>query len=194
MSTLKQLLNRFCPQCVEYVRLGDLCKITSGEFVNKSKQTTNGCYPVYNGGTSNTGFYDHYNTDSDKVIISARGAAGFVNHIREKFWAGNSCHVLNIFDNNLLTRYLYFILLKMTPYIISKRKEGTIPSVTKSSLETLEIPLPPLEKQKETVEKLDKFNEMCNEISEGLPLEIELRKKQYEFYRNKLLSFDKKAS
>lgn len=56
------------------------------------------------------------------------------------------------------------------------------------------IPMPPLEKQKEIVEKLDKFNEMCNEISEGLPLEIELRKKQYEFYRNKLLSFDKKAS
>ena len=54
--------------------------------------------------------------------------------------------------------------------------------------------MPPLEKQKEIVEKLDKFNEMCNEISEGLPLEIELRKKQYEFYRNKLLSFDKKAS
>lgn len=56
------------------------------------------------------------------------------------------------------------------------------------------IPVPPLEKQKETVEKLDKFNDMCNEISDGLPLEIELRKKQYEFYRDKLLSFDKKAS
>lgn len=186
MSTLNDLIKQFCSQGVEYVRLGDLCKITSGEFVNKNKQTTNGCYPVYNGGTSNTGFYDHYNTDSDKVIISARGAAGFVNHIREKFWAGNSCHVLNIFDNNLLTRYLYFILLKMTPYIISKRKEGTIPSVTKSSLETLEIPLPPLRVQEEIVKILDKFTDLENELEN----ELRMRKMQFNAYRDKLLTFD----
>ena len=48
--------------------------------------------------------------------------------------------------------------------------------------------MPPLEKQKEIVEKLDKFNDMCNEISEGLPLEIELRKKQKKYILNKLLN------
>ena len=183
--------NKFCPQGDEYVRLGDLCKITSGEFVNKSKQTKNGHYPVYNGGTSNTGFYDHYNTDSDKVIISARGAsAGFVNHIKEKFWAGNSCHVLNIFDNNLLTRYLYFILLEMTPLIISKRTEGTIPSVTKSSLEILKVPLPPLRVQEEIVKILDKFTDLENELGNELENELRMRKMQFNAYRDKLLTFD----
>ena len=72
MSKLNDLINKFCPHGVKYVRLGDVCKITSGKFVNKSKQTKNGHYPVYNAGTGPTGFYDDYNTDSDKIIISAQ--------------------------------------------------------------------------------------------------------------------------
>lgn len=186
MSKLNDLINKFCPHGVKYVRLGDVCKITSGKFVNKSKQTKNGHYPVYNAGTGPTGFYDDYNTDSDKIIISAQGAAGFVNHIREKFWAGNSCHVLNIFDNNLLTRYLYFILLKMAPLIISKRTKGITLSVTKSSLEILKIPLPPLPVQEEIVKILDKFTDLENELEN----ELRMRKMQFNAYRDKLLTFD----
>ena len=186
MSKLNDLINKFCPHGVKYVRLCDVCKITSGEFVNKSKQTKNGHYPVYNAGTCPTGFYDDYNTDSDKVIISASSATGFVNHIREKFWAGNSCHVLNIFDNNLLTRYLYFIFLKMAPLIISKRTKGITPSVTKSSLEILKIPMPPLPVQEEIVKILDKLTDIENELEN----ELRMRKMHFNAYCDKLLTFD----
>ncbi|HIZ70502.1 MAG TPA: restriction endonuclease subunit S, partial [Candidatus Atopostipes pullistercoris] len=61
-------------------KLRDVVKTTIGEFVIKTKQKEDSPYPVYNGGTSYTGFYDDYNNDSNKIIISARGAnAGFVN-------------------------------------------------------------------------------------------------------------------
>lgn len=52
-----------------------------------------------------------------------------------------------------------------------------------------EIPLPPLSEQKRIVGILDRFDKLVNSISEGLPAEIEMRKKQYEYYRDKLLNF-----
>ena len=54
----------------------------------------------------------------------------------------------------------------------------------------IKIPIPSLEKQKEIVEILDKFDTLVNDLSEGIPAEIEMRTKQYEYYRNKLLTFE----
>ena len=56
----------------------------------------------------------------------------------------------------------------------------------------LKIPVPPLEEQERIVNILDKFDALCNDITRGLPAEIELRKKQYEYYRDKLLTFKEK--
>ena len=63
--------------------------------------------------------------------------------------------------------------------------------VTATKLEEILIPLPPLEEQQRIVEILDRFDKLCNDISEGLPAEIEARQKQYEYYREKLLTFKK---
>ena len=61
--------------------------------------------------------------------------------------------------------------------------------VTPDALNYIVVPLPPLEVQEKIVEMLDKFDKLCNDLSEGLPAEIEARQKQYEYYRDKLLSF-----
>ena len=53
----------------------------------------------------------------------------------------------------------------------------------------LKIPVPPIEEQKRIVDILDRFDALCNDISSGLPAEIEARTKQYEYYRDKLLTF-----
>ena len=53
----------------------------------------------------------------------------------------------------------------------------------------MEIPLPSIEKQKKIIDILERFDSLCNDISEGLPAEIEARRKQYEYYRDKLLTF-----
>jgi type I restriction enzyme, S subunit len=58
-------------------------------------------------------------------------------------------------------------------------------------IEKLKIPIPPLKEQARIVEILDKFDTLTNSITEGLPREIELRQKQYEYYRNLLLDFPK---
>ena len=77
MESINNLILKYCPNGCEYRKLGGetpLVKVTSGEFVHKSKQRDDGQYPVYNGGKSNTGYYDDYNTEANKVIVSARGA------------------------------------------------------------------------------------------------------------------------
>ena len=62
--------------------------------------------------------------------------------------------------------------------------------VKPDNLAKIIIPVPPLEEQERIVKILDKFDKLTNDISEGIPAEIEARQKQYEYYRNKLLSFD----
>ena len=60
-----------------------------------------------------------------------------------------------------------------------------------SDVKRIKIPVPPIEEQERIVSILDKFDTLTTSITEGLPKEIELRKKQYEYYRDMLLSFPK---
>ena len=62
-----------------------------------------------------------------------------------------------------------------------------------SKLETIDVPVPSMEQQLKTVSILDRFDKLCNDLSSGLPAEIEARQKQYEYYRDKLLTFKEKA-
>lgn len=66
---------------------------------------------------------------------------------------------------------------------------GTVPDLPHKKFYNLEVLIPPLEYQQHIVDILDRFDKLCNDISEGLPAEIEARQKQYEYYRDKLLTF-----
>ena len=77
----------------------------------------------------------------------------------------------------------------MKKYYTNKAAGGTVKSVSMSELKKIPIPVPTLEEQQKITEILDKFEKLTNDISVGLPAEIEARRKQYEYYRNKLLTF-----
>ena len=68
-----------------------------------------------------------------------------------------------------------------------------VPALNKKELTEFKIPMPPLTEQEHIVSILDKFDTLTSSITEGLPREIELRQKQYEYYRNMLLSFPKEG-
>lgn len=87
-------------------------------------------------------------------------------------------------------RYVYFwILSRFTNYVDKKKSPGAIPHISQKDISNFKIAVPPIEKQQRIVSILDRFDKLCNDISEGLPAEIEARRKQYEYYRDKLLSF-----
>lgn len=78
-------------------------------------------------------------------------------------------------------------------YIQKNAFQSSVTSIRKPMLLNFPIPIPPLAEQERIVAILDRFDSLCNSLTEGLPAEIALRKKQYEYYRDKLLSF-KEAS
>lgn len=127
--------------------IGSSCSISIGEFVIKTKQRANAPYPVYNGGSTNTGYYDQYNQIGPKVIVSARGAnAGFVNKEEGKYWAGNSCYSIGTKDEtNWL--FLYYAFKFYQDKYIKAQQAANIPSVSKSDIQKTILLFPSINEQ-----------------------------------------------
>ena len=89
-----------------------------------------------------------------------------------------------------MNKYLYYYLLNSNQIILLKKEAG-VPAINLNELSKIEVMLPPLPVQEYIVSILDKFDILVNDLSQGLPKEIELRQKQYEYYREKLLNFEK---
>lgn len=90
-------------------------------------------------------------------------------------------------NRNFLKHYL---LSKEFQDVLQKNATGgTVKGIKGSKLHELNVPVPPLEVQQRIVDILDRFDTLCNDITSGLPAEIEMRQKQYEYYRDKLLTF-----
>ena len=172
-----------------------VANISTGKQISKNKlkgfEEIN-LFPAYNGGISNSGFFEKNNFEKNKIIVSQGGAsAGFVNFITEKFWANAHCYVIEPKISEINNKYLFYFL-KNSQNIIQQMKKGAgIPGLSKNSLNKINILIPPIKEQERIVKILDKFETLVDNLSEGLPKEIEASKKQYEYYRNKLLTFNK---
>lgn len=92
---------------------------------------------------------------------------------------------VNIIDMRFVNYYFY----KVDEWCKGHLFQGNFNSVDMGALKQLRVPIPTVSEQNRIVSILDRFDTLCNDISEGLPAEIEARQKQYEYYRDKLLSF-----
>ena len=177
---------------VEWLDLDTLAKIKTGQSVNKKMISDNpGEYAVINSGREPLGFIDVWNTDNDPIGITSRGAGvGSITWREGKYFRGNLNYSVTIKNKEKINiRYLYHILQKMQLEIQALCTFDGIPALNASNLKELEIPVPLLDDQNRIVAILDKFDALTASITEGLPREIELRQKQYAYYRDLLLSF-----
>jgi type I restriction enzyme S subunit len=148
-------------------------------------------YPIYANATGEKGLYgftDGYKIENDAVTISARGAKIGYHTVREgKFTP--IIRLITLVPNKSVTstRYLNYIL-DMTSI---GGTDGGIPQLTVPTVKKISVPIPSLAKQNRIVNILNKFDTLTTSLSEGLPHEIELRQKQYEYYRDLLLNFPK---
>lgn len=187
MNRIDKLFLDFCPNGVEFKKLGEVILLQKGKQLNKELLSENGTYPAYNGGISYSGFTESYNYNENTIIISQGGAsAGFVNFVTTKFYANAHCYVVLPKLEIVINRYVYHFL-KWNQQKLTERQHGAgIPALRTSEILSLIIPIPPLAIQEEIVTILDSFTEIEAEIE----AEIKARKKQYEYYRDELLTFD----
>ncbi len=126
----------------------------------------------------------------DDILVTRTGSTGKIVYGVEGCFHNNFFKVTPII--NLNKKYLYHVLnsTQMFNEMLRAASGGTVPDLPHKKFYKLEIGLPSIEEQKKIVTILDKFENLISDISIGLPAEIELRRKQYEYYRNKLLSFE----
>ena len=128
----------------------------------------------------------------DDILMVQSGHIGECAVVGKKY-KGANCHALIIMSNGgkCLSKYIvhYFHTLKGFKALNPAITGGTIKHVLAGKIGKIKVPCPPIEEQTKIVNILDKLEKLCNDISEGLPAEIEARQKQYEYYRAKLLKF-----
>ena len=177
---------------VAWKKLGEVAE----NLDSKRKPITSGLRDAgevpYYGASGIVDYVRDYIFDEDLLLVSEDGAnllarsTPIAFSISGKSWVNNHAHVLR-FRTYAERRYIEFYLnsIGLTPYISGAAQ----PKLNKKNLENISIPNPSLEEKKRIVAILDKFDALTNSLTEGLPREIELRQKQYEYYRELLLSF-----
>ena len=217
MSKLDELINQLCPDGIKYKTLEEVTKgvnigINPRKFFKLNPNDATGFYVTVrelNGlqGVQKTDKTDLINQDAVDIIqaranieigdilFSNTGTVGKMALISEKVknWGVNEgIYVIKPKNSIINSKFLYYYLNSNIAFIqYSKMFTGsTLKHITQKALLSIRVPVPPIEVQCEIVQILDKFTKLEAELE----AELEARKKQYEYYRNKLLNFDGTAN
>ena len=169
---------------VEWKPLMVLAEIGTGNS-NRQDEEENGKYPFYVR-SKNILRSNSFQFDETAIIIPGEGGIGDIFHYVEgKYALHQRAYRIHITSDKVNTKFLYYIMhTSFKKYILSKSVGATAISIRKPMLEKFEIPIPPLSVQTEVVKILDALTALTSELTS----ELILRRKQYEYYREKLLS------
>lgn len=186
MNKLEQLIQELCPNGVEYKKLGEVAEIGTGSS-NGNEAEENGLYPFFIR-SKNIKSKNSYQFDEEAIIIPGEGGIGDIFHYTNgKYALHQRVYRIHFLVSFIYVKFIYYYMISnFKTFITKKAVNATVTSIRKPMIEDFLIPVPPLEVQKEIVRILDTFTELEKELEK----ELEARKKQYEFYREQLLSFD----
>ena len=183
-SKIEKIIAELCPNGVEFKVLDEVCEVKTGgdtpKNYKKGQLEPSGQfpYPVYSNGTVTYGHSDTYKIDKDAVTISSIGNVGFVAYRKAKFTPIIRLKVLIAKIDLLDTRFLFYVVSAIN----FVGTNASLSSMKAADVKKYKIPLPPLAIQKEIVRILDAFTELTAELT--------ARKKQYNYYRDQLLTFE----
>ncbi len=176
--------------------LNDICIISAGgdapKLAMSKEKTDEYTVPIISNGIGDNALYGYTNSPritEDAVTVSARGTIGFAEYRNYPYFP--IIRLLSVIPKNnqeLNTRYLFYCLQGKRYNVPT----SGIPQLTAPMLKRAIIPVPPMEIQEEIVRILDRFDTLANSAAGGIPAEIEARRRQYEYYRDRLLSFEER--
>lgn len=182
----------------EYKELGDVVTFLNGRAYKQSELLNSGKYKVLRVGnfyTNNQWYYSDLELEQNKYCQKGDLLYTWAATIGPQIWNGEKViyhyHIWKlVFDNSILNmHYLYHYLKKDINDISNSLTNSTMPHVSMSSMKKRMISIPPMETQQEIVRLLDNLTEKTEELQDKLNEELESRQKQYEYYRDKLLTF-----
>ena len=173
---------------IPIVKISEVAEVNRGKRVTREQIADCSLYNVYQNSLTPLGKYDEYNCPENTTFLIAAGAAGEIGFSREKFWAADDCYFFKC-GQSLDSRYLYHVLNNQKEKIVSRVRRASIPRISRSDVDNLNIPLPTIDVQRRLTDVLDNFDNICSSLNIGLPAEMKLRQQQYEYYRDQLLTF-----
>jgi len=190
---LAELIAERCPNGVEFKTLGDVASVGTGSSDRKDA-SDGGEFPFYVR-SKNVLRIDSYEFDEDAILIPGEGGIGEIFHfVSGKYALHQRAYRISFKTPDIDTKFAYYVFsVHFRKFILQKAVSATVTSIRKPMITDFQIPVPPLEIQREIVRILDKFDALVNDLSVGLPAEIAARRKQYEYYRDRLLSFEELA-
>lgn len=170
--------------------LGNLSDIGTGSR-NSNEAQESGKYCFYTRGQT-IKYLDKYDFDEIAIITAGDGVGvGKVIHFMDgKYALHQRAYRIHPTSDAIIPKFIYYFMhAQFLEYMERKSVHASVTSVRMKMLVEFPIPIPPLEEQQRIVNILDKFDALVNDLTSGLPAEIEARRKQYEFYRDQLLTF-----
>ena len=193
MTTINDLTDRLCPNGVEWKLLGDIAEIGTGSS-NANEGLEEGLYPFFSCSQKPLQT-NEYEFDETAIITAGNGVGvGKVfYYVEGKYGLYQRAYRICFSFPDLLPKFYYYYMQSAFPSYIEKiMNVSCIAFIRRQMLTDFTVPLPPLEVQRKIVEILDQFHTLTTSLTEGIPAEIEARRKQYQYYREKLLSFKEK--
>ena len=197
MKNLETMINELCPDGVKFITISSLCKRNKGIPITAAKMKElnkeDGSIRIFAAGNTKADV-DINDIDSKSVIttpsviVKSRGNIGFEYYDKPFSHKTEMWSYTSIDENHLHIKFLYYYLSSLTTKFQTKARANSVklPQLSIVDTDKFEIPLPPIEVQTEIVRILDKFTSLEAELE----AELDCRKRQYEYYRDKLLSFD----
>ncbi|HCB0282007.1 TPA: restriction endonuclease subunit S [Klebsiella pneumoniae] len=186
-----QLL-RFKESEVEWKTLGEVIQMRAGQHISTSKimerREDGYVYPCF-GGNGIRGYVKQKSHDGEHLLIGRQGAlCGNVKRMKGQFYATEHAVVVSALSGiNIDWAFHMLTAMNLNQY----SSKSAQPGLAVGKLQKLTLPVPSIKRQEYIASILDKFDMLTDSSTEGLPREIELRQKQYEYYRDLLFSFPK---
>ncbi len=186
MNKIDEMIRELCPEGVKRLKLGDVAVIGTGSS-NRQDASENGRYPFFVR-SKDILHIDNYEFDEEAILIPGEGGIGDIFHYyKGKYGLHQRTYRIAV-SSVCDCKYVYYYMYShFKTFILSKAVTGSVSSIRKPMIDGFEIPLPPLAIQQEIVSILDSFSSLQSKLEE----ELAVRQKQMEFYREKLLTFDK---
>lgn len=175
-------------QEVEWKKMSEVCKIMNGRDY---KHLSEGDIPVYGSGGIMT-YVNEAAYNKPSLLIPRKGSIGNLFYVETPFWTVDTLYWTKIDECLIVPKFFYYYMT--TKDLTKLNMAAGVPSLTQSMLYKIKIPIPSLEEQHRIVSILDRFKSLTTSLQSGLPAEIAARRQQYEYYRDKLLTFKRKGA